>query len=51
MGVDYSLQMGEKSSFEHCVNTGMKPAPVSAQLLSPIGFDTLLGQYSLAAAT
>jgi len=51
MGRYSILQMGEKSSFMPSADTDTLPAPVFAQLLSLICFDTLLGQYSLVAAT
>ncbi|ADP96254.1 hypothetical protein HP15_490 [Marinobacter adhaerens HP15] len=40
------LQTGEKSSFIPSADTGMRPTPVSAQLLSKVRFVTLLDYCS-----
>jgi|OM-RGC.v1.037687934 hypothetical protein len=51
MGRYSILQMGKKSPFMPSADTDTPPPALFAQLLSPVGFDTLLGQYSSVAAT
>jgi hypothetical protein len=51
MGRYSILQMGKKSPFMASADTDTPLPALFAQLLSPVGFDTLLGQYSLVAAT